>query len=304
MLAFCSVLAAQPVVRTVSEGPDGIRTTFVLEGKNSPGTLTLFFTLYDVYNASGVTSGTKVYEIAHDGVRFLTLRASDEAYGPGYRYSYRYFTGRINPPVDTAFVYRMPCAAGRPVRVLRTVHVLDKYTKPQGKQQELGLMFPLEKGDTVFAMRRGVVIQVEKPEKTIRPDSSIVYTSESLNVRIEQPDGSIARYICFDPEGLLVEEGDEVLPGTPLGRVGTYDGEHYKLSVQLYRYVCGVRPSAEMDFTRIENQFFRQRFATSEGVVIPVPGRVYTPVTDDALVTREMSKRELRQWETRGKKRR
>lgn len=302
LLALCGRLAAQPAVRTETDGPGGIRTTFILEKKDRPGTLTLFFTLYDVYNISGVTNGTTVYEIAHNGVRFLTLRSSDEAYGPGYRYSYRYYYGRINPPVDTTFVYRMPCATGKPVRVLRTVHVVDKYTKPQEDQQELGLMFLLEKGDTVYAMRRGVVTEVEKPEKPISPDSSIVYTSESLNLRIEQPDGSIARYICFDPDGLFVEQGDDVLPGTPLGRVGTYDGEHYHFSVQVYRYVSGARPSAEMDLYRIENQYFKTRFATSEGVVIPMSGRLYTPVADDAIVTREMSKKELRRWEAGGRK--
>lgn len=255
-----------------------------------------------MYNISGVSNGTTVYEIGHNGVRFLTLRASDESYGPGYRYNYWYYNCRINPLVDTAFVYRMPAAVGKLVQVLRTVYVLDKYSKPRDEQKEVGLMFPLDKGDTVFAMRKGVVTEIKVPRSPIRGESNVSFTTESVIITVEHPDGSYARYICFDPDGLLVEAGDDVLPGTPLGRVGTYDGEHHNLSVQLCRYVSEARPTRDPNEYTVEMVYFKPRFSTSEGVVTPVPGRLYTPVSDDAIVTREMSKKELRRWEAGGRK--
>ena len=85
----------------------------------------------------------------------------------------------------------------------------------------------MEKGDTVYATRRGTVVEVGIPER--EPDAPAAgLTSESPDLLVEQPDGTLAWYISPDGDNVLVEVGDEVLPGTPLALAGSYDGERYK----------------------------------------------------------------------------
>lgn len=292
LLAVCGTVTARPTIR-VDKAPGSKRVSFYLEGKTYPGTLTVYVMLKDVYNCEFSPGETK-YEVRTNGsYHLLTLRADDESYGVGYSYSWRCVYGRMDPPVDTAFVYRMPCTAGKPVRVIGTEHVLDKYCKSHEQRQQLGYAFPLEKGDTVYAMRRGVVTQVVRPEQRPSGTPAVSFTTRSVRIFVEQPDGSDACYTCFDPDHVLVCEGEEVLPGMPLGLAGTYDGEHYKVSVQVSWRVSEQNGEGKLSVGTRHCLF---RFATAEGVVVPESGKVYTPVMTDSLLTCEMSKKELKRW--------
>lgn len=290
LLVCCGVVAAQPQIRAV-DAPGGRSTEFFLEHKDRPGTLTVFLTFADLHNCRN-SPGTAKYEVRHDKTRLTVLRASDESYGVGYKYTWRYFYGPIDRDADTAFVYRMPCTTCKPVRVVRTVYVLDKYHKAEEDQQRLGFHFALEKGDTVYAMRRGIVTKVDVREK---PRTDVSFTTESTDITVEQPDGSFAWYICLDSDNLFVSEGDEVLPSQPLGLAGSYDGEHYKVSVQTYWYVTNPDPEKRREQMSETRRFF-PRFATTDGVLVPEHGNVYTPVVNDGMVTCEMTKKELKKY--------
>ena len=171
----------------------------------------------------------------------------------------------------------MPTTVRWPVRVSRGVSVYDRFLKE--KKGALGLHFEMEKGDTVYAMRRGTVVEVGIPER--EPDAPAVsFTSES-------PD-------------LLVEVGDEVLPGTPLALAGSYDGERYKVSVQTFWWESNPDPKERERKPFIRKHFFPQ-FVTEEGVVCVEKG-VYRPVETEELVIREMNRKELKKHRG-GKKR-
>ena len=111
----------------------------------------------------------------------------------------------------------MPTTVRWPVRVSRGVSVYDRFRKE--KKGALGLHFEMEKGDTVYAMRRGTVVEVGIPER--EPDAPAVsFTSESPDLLVEQPDGTLAWYICLDGDNVLVEVGDEVLARNAAGAGG------------------------------------------------------------------------------------
>lgn len=284
------IAAAQPRVR-VEEERNGNSVHFILENKTESGTLTVLMNFKDLYNCSNGLLGLQTFRIRRNNTRFLTLRARDEGYGVGYNYSWRCYSGVLDAQVDTAFVYRMPCSTLRPQRVLRTVYIWDKYRKSEAEQQRLGSMFPLEKGDTVYAMRRGVVTQVEihRP-KADEPAAS--FSTESTTLHVEHPDGSIAWYITLDPDNLFVEPGDEVFPSTPLALAGSYDGENYRVSVQVYRWVTNPAGDWDKDYAIIRYLF--PRFRTTQGDLIPVHGECYTPLVDEEILTRELTRKELK----------
>ena len=179
----------------------------------------------------------------------------------------------------------------------RGVSVYDRFRKE--KKGALGLHFEMEKGDTVYAMRCGTVVEVGIPER--EPDAPAVsFTSESPDLLVEQPDGTLAWYICLDGDNVLVEVGDEVLPGTPLALAGSYDGERYKVSVQTFWWESNPDPKERERKPFIRKHFF-PRFVTEEGVVCVEKG-VYRPVETEELVIREMNRKELKKHRG-GKKR-
>ena len=139
IILTCAAVSAQPRIRT-EKGPGEKTTDFILENKQSGGTLTVLVNFKELYNCSNLSAGVHKYTVHYDNQRFLSLRAADEGYGVGYNYSWRWYLGPLDPDVDTAFVYRMPCSTLRPQRVIRTVYVLDKYRKAEAERESLGFM--------------------------------------------------------------------------------------------------------------------------------------------------------------------
>ena len=272
-LMFVGAVAQSPTIRTQRNENNSV--DFILENKTRPGTLTVFLTLRDLQNCN-TASGTFRYETRYTGTRLLSLRPADDTRGVRYGYSYRFFLGPVDKEPDTAFVYRMPTTVRWPVRVSRGVSVYDRFRKE--KKGALGLHFEMEKGDTVYAMRRGTVVEVGIPER--EPDAPAVsFTSESPDLLVEQP---------------------EVLPGTPLALAGSYDGERYKVSVQTFWWESNPDPKERERKPFIRKHFFPQ-FVTEEGVVCVEKG-VYRPVETEELVIREMNRKELKKHRG-GKKR-
>lgn len=287
LVGLCGAAEARPTVR--AERLHNNSVDFILEGKTAPGTLTVFLTLKEVSNCN-TPPGTSRHEVLFSGTRLMTLRPADESRGVGYGYSVSFFSGPVDKRVDTTFVYRMPTTLLKPVRVSRGVSVYDRFRKE--KEGALGLHFEMERGDTVYAMRRGTVVDVEIPEKPAPGSPAVSFSSKSPSLRIEQPDGSIAWYVCLDYDNILVREGDEVLPGTPLALAGTYDGERYKVAVQTFWWVTNQDPEEQEKTPFVCRRFFPQ-FATADGVVCIEKG-TYQPVETPEMVMREMSKKELK----------
>lgn len=285
-------VAQQRVVATRSQ--DGKSVDFVLEEKQHPGIVTVLLNFKELVN-SDESIGVHKYRVQHDGTPFLTLRPSDDSRGVGYSYSYRCLDFVLDAKVDSSFVYRMPCSTRKSVEVIRTVSAYEKYIKKSKSLQQMGFSFALEKGDTVYAMRRGVVTEIETPaERVSKP--GVEFTSRIATISVQQPDGTIGWYLSVDPEHLLVEVGDEVWPSTPLALVGTRDGVHYSASVQVYWFETNEGPDASWEEDYFVVRRYIPRFATTDGVLQPDSGMSYTPVMTPEIYTREMTKKELKKY--------
>lgn len=178
----------------------------------------------------------------------------------------------------------------RPTRVIRTVYVLDKYRKQEAEQQQLGFSFPMQRGDTVYAIRRGVVTHVERGGRAGQPAAS--FSTETTSLHVEHRDGTFAWYITLDPDNLFVEAGDEVFPSTPLALAGSYDGENYRVSLQVFWTATNPDGSWDRDYT--VHRRIIPRFMTTAGAIVPEHGGRYMPVLTEEMLTAEMSKKELK----------
>lgn len=296
VLLMAGVAAAQPNMRV--ERPDGKSAVFILGNNQCPGTTTVYLTIKETENCD-ISNETRRYYVTAPTARLLTLKPKDPTRGVGYSYSWRHVPGRVDPKFDSSFVYRMPCRTDRPVPVGRTTYVLDNYTKERKDRKQLGTTFLLEKGDTVYAMRRGIVTGIERPKLSAERPTKTHFSTKSVNITVEQPDGTMAWYVNFDPDHLLVEEGDRVLPGTPLGLVGSYDGEHYRISVQLLW--LATDPDNDPKKSTAVRRYF-PCFATTEGVVKPETKMICTAVETPEIVEREMTKKEIKKYRAGNKK--
>ncbi|MEZ4828349.1 MAG: carboxypeptidase-like regulatory domain-containing protein [Bacteroidia bacterium] len=78
--------------------------------------------------------------------------------------------------------------------------------------------FHMEKGDTLFAMRKGVITAL--PGQLVEIDRIV----DSVSLEILQSDGTIMVYKELTPENLFVSAGEIVFPGQPLGLVDDKGG--------------------------------------------------------------------------------
>lgn len=129
----------------------------------------------------------------------LTIKNSNQ--GVSYEYSIRY-SMRLAKNPDLTFPYLVPVAKGRIVYLITAI---------DGNEKKLVVnQFKTQEGDTIFAMRRGLVTAL--PEDNGKVDR--IFKSGSLEVL--QPDGTLAIYrgIKVTP---AVRLGHQVFAGQPIG---------------------------------------------------------------------------------------
>lgn len=150
--------------------------------------------------------------------------------------------------------------------------------------------FHCEKGDTVFAVRKGVVIKIEEPEEVVQ-SAGVKYTNQHRHLSIEHEDGTVARYGQI--ENLMVETGDVVCPDTPLALASSFDYETYKFYLTI-SYRVGV-PNTDRSGKEYPFAYIDPIFSTTNGKMRLTHGGTYSPKVDQELIEAEMSKRERKQ---------
>ncbi len=262
---------------------------FFVEDKTYPGTSTVWLYLK---NLSNCTENERPFrrEVQSDKERILTLRPADASRPVGFSYAYRFFNGRLLSSVDSTYIYCMPVAAGKEVRVVRYDPKPDEIDKRI--RESIIFTFQGEKGDTVFAMRRGKVVRVGDDDTYKRTGQGIKISENAAGIQIEHPDGTMARYSCLDHSGMMVAPGDEVFPGTPLAFMGSYDDKKYGVRVEIGWY--GIKINDDGSERPAPVKHFAPVFATAEGNMVLETRNTYTAVVSEELVTKEMSKKEIK----------
>ena len=113
---------------------------------------------------------------------------------------------------DTSYVYALPYRPGKKYRVIQG------YFSRMTHKERAALDFNLHRGDTITAARDGVVSRVK--EDGIKGGLNKKYRSEGNNIVIQHADGSRAGYWHLQHLGALVNTGDTVKKGQPIGLAG------------------------------------------------------------------------------------
>jgi murein DD-endopeptidase MepM/ murein hydrolase activator NlpD len=157
---------------------------------------------------------------------------------------------------DTSYIYFLPFAKGS--RFL----LVQSYNSKFSHANELSLDFKMKQGSKISAAREGIVT-------AIKEDSDVgglkdEYYDKGNHIIIEHSDGSSAMYWHLKKEGVLVNVGDTIFKGQPIG----YSGN------------TGYTAFAHLHFQVQNNKGgdVATRFYTKRGVKYLRPGRYYKAV--------------------------
>ena len=222
------------------------------------------------------------------------LRLSDVNGAPGYGYTYA--QGCLNTK-PAAVTYLLPVAPGKNTRIDTLSNIETTYFGKQRPENWHAYAMEAAQGDTIFASRRGLVIEVESREAS-GFTSGISYTSSRTHLTLEHEDCTRARYELFEQEGVLTEPGQWVEAGDPLGRVSDgkayVNGTHLRFSVYYPNLTRETLKELRKDGNyRYTNTYVSPVFAS---IGVPQSGETYLSEHPEGLIFQEMSKRQVKKW--------
>ncbi len=262
--------------------------------KNTPGTYTVYFYLT---RAENIRQSRPFTTIVRGDRVLVTLTPIIENQRMDVSYNYRYARGYHDPKLDTAFVYRLPYSIQKgEVMALAHYNLRERHFEGGSASKNwASFQFQLERGDTIFAARKGLVVEVRNDVEALPEDMATNYHSTSNQIVVEQNDGTIVYYDVFEKGSITVKPGDIIFPGTPLGKAGAfYENGDYQIRFWISYPELQNDYRTNTDNPSFEWTYINPMFLTDKGVVQLTHGSRHQAVTSPELEQKEMTKKELK----------
>jgi hypothetical protein len=262
--------------------------------KNKPGSYTIKVKFSNISNTF-----VSDYEdvIQYNSGTLITLRPQNNNLDIGYSYSYSYSMGNQKPKVDSLFQYLLPFKKGKKVTVYESTNLNEEYFGAEKVDSWKSYHITSKTADSIFAMRKGIVVDLKNEYQT-DTITNMVYTSKKNTLIIEHEDGTYAAYKGFKKDSFKVKLGDIVYPNTMLGILDRFNNKRYVLHFNIYyhdqsRIVDNT--NATLKTAKSTHAFVTPYFFTKEGLIKIIPKSSFTSETKEAIITKEMSKKEIKQ---------
>lgn len=158
---------------------------------------------------------------------------------------------------DTSFIYNLP------FENKKKVFLIQAYESSFSHKGERALDFKVKNGTKICAAREGIVSSARADsDKGGLKDENI---SDGNYVTIKHDDGSVAHYWHLQKDGVLVNIGDTVKAGQPIGLSGNTG---YSAFPHLHFEVQGY--DATGNYKQLATRFY-----TDKGVIYLRPGKFY-----------------------------
>lgn len=201
----------------------------ILEATNTtniPYTVVLTCTLQNM-EPSAVLPLRKVIEPTGKKTTLTRLTPVGQPYR--YTYNYRYYLGNTLAVAPTAgYVYDLPFEAGQEYEVMQGNNGAFSHVN------KLAVDFSMPEGSVVCAARAGTVAEIKQDSNTGCPTASCKDFGNYIIIFHE--DGTYATYVHFRQNGSLVQPGQQVTAGTPIGysgNTGWSSGPHLHFEVDM-----------------------------------------------------------------------
>lgn len=276
LLLLCNSLSAQRYLKDGSfkleQKPQENRSTQIIVSNTNYGVFSVLLIFTEGTNCDLPIS--TVCTITGKGVLYTVFPKSPNR-GVGFGFNYRYAIGDATKAPEQTFTYRLPVSV--PVQAL-FIDKIDNTPKHIWR-------FPLTKGDTIFAVRKGQVVEI------VNQWSQSDAAKKQNSVVVQHQDGTMAYYNVLEKGSIMVAQGDIVYPDTPLALAGTMDGSNFELSFYL-SYLKLADSGDKFEYIDIDPMFL-----TNEGVLQLSDKGQYQPKTTKELIEKEMSRREIKKMD-------
>lgn len=285
-----------PVEVTYERNKKGEVEFFATNRSPVPYVLTITFT--DLENTIPPNPNPYLFTSRRGRERILTLNKYGMSNGNiGFGYKFTYTEGCHDTEPDDEIEYLLPVDEGKTTKVIPISYagtIINQKT-PEGFY---ALGFTTAKKDSVFASRRGTVIEVVDKfnitEEQEKGEAVPFYIADRNLIRIIHEDCTIGAYKWLEKGSLLVKEGDFVEAGEPLARVASRGGNLgngllFSLMYKRFQYQ-GIRITGEWEYVH-------PLFRTGNGKMLKLePHKEYVSSHPEEVITKEMSRRERRRW--------
>ncbi len=158
---------------------------------------------------------------------------------------------------DSSYIYRLP------FENRKKVFLIQAYESKMSHKGERALDFKLKKGTMICAARDGIVTALRKDSDKggLKPEN----LADGNYITIKHRDGSVAHYWHLKKDGVIVNTGDSIQRGQPIGLSGNTG---YSAFPHLHFEVQGYDDQG--NYVQLPT-----RFATNKGIRYLRPGKFY-----------------------------
>lgn len=233
----------------------------------------------------------------------FSIRPIDPQRSMSFSYNTTWIRGMLNARIDSSFIYLLPVSKGKTCSVYSQSFLYTQYFGAEKPKKWKSFQFNVTEGDTVFAARKGLVVDVIDG---FTPDTAIIFSNKANSIVVEHEDGSLARYGVLKSGSIKVKPGDLVFPHTPLAIAGTYnEARRTQICLMVYYLTEDNLNSGKNSIAHMRHYYscLNPVFRTSSGDTHLNNSKQYTSDFSEEHLIREMTKREKRKFdETRNQK--
>lgn len=292
---FASVLQAQKKSIEVSyEKNDDNSVDFYFK-KNVPGSYHLTIKFSELSNSLSI--GFKGV-VKNSSGHLFSIEPTNSKKRIGFAYKISRVRGTPNPKVDSLFAYALPFKNGKKMGLIEYNNVGQKYFNNEVPKNWKSYGSFRINPDTVYAMRKGIVVSLlNKYDSNTEFDKS--YSSKQNRLLIEHDDGTYAEYKGFKRNSFFVKLGQTVYPKTKLGILDKFNDAKFghRLTFSIH-YLVDTKPLGKQTITnrKSRHEYITPYFQTSEGVKKLTHKSFYHVLVNDEIVTKEMTRKEIKQF--------
>jgi murein DD-endopeptidase MepM/ murein hydrolase activator NlpD len=200
-------------------------------------------------------------------LRLMGISPKVRTQGWRYGYSWTWRLGSYTARHDPNAAYRVPWMDGRTFRIDQAPGGrITTHTTPSSRE---AIDITMPEGTPIVAARAGVVIRVSQGFSEGGTDESM--RTKANVVQVLHDDGTIADYVHFMNQGVVVRFGEAVEAGTLLGHAGSTgysSGPHLHFAI-----VRVAREGDALDYVSVPFSFYVGRpahvFAPISGMMVP-----------------------------------
>lgn len=271
---FSKAFAQEEPPFEISHIENGDGSVSFLSSSKEPSTITYL----SIFNSLGNTEALSVQKYSLKGSgEFMRLYPIDQNRPIIFKFAKMSFIpGKLDATTDSNFVYRLPCSLKDSVKIL-----VNRGENPSGSLL-VGFFCKKNPGDTVFAVRKGIVIS---SPKTLRLGKDSTYIT---GLEIEHDDGTLAFYFPLHKKLFMVKKGDIVFPGTPLAQIDLPVKKLSGIGVSISNPISNPKPTNNPKEIIIQ-KYLSPLFATSNGPMKITRTKYYKPTCSEEMITAEMT---------------